>query len=94
MNTQNLRSIEFWFKGLIAAFIGGGATIVSSMVIAPDTFNIHDLKKLGQLAVASGIINACMYLKQSPLPNIEIQTTTTNETKATTTVTTPQPPAV
>lgn len=92
MNKQNLISIEFWIKGLIAAFIGGGATIVSSMVIAPDTFNIHDLKKLGQLAVASGIINACMYLKQSPIPNIEIQTT--NETKPTTTVTTPQPPAV
>lgn len=90
MNTQNIRSIEFWLKGLIAAFIGGGATIVSSMVIAPDTFNIHDLKKLGQLAIASGIINACMYLKQSPIPNIDIQTNNNHET-TTSNTTSPNP---
>lgn len=57
-----------WVQSLLAAFISGGANSVSAMMIAPETFNIHDLKRLGTLFIASGIIGAVMFLKKSPLP--------------------------
>lgn len=63
-----------WLHGLISAFIGGGASTVSAMVIAPDRFNLGDgFENMMQLWAASGITSAALYLKQSPLPKIEGQ---------------------
>ena len=59
-----------WFKGLIAAFIGGAANAVVLMIVDPATFNIKEgLSKVGTVALVSGIVSAAMYLKKSPVPN-------------------------
>lgn len=60
-----------WAKGLAAAVIGGAATTVTNIVVAPDTFNLtaSGLKKMAASAAASAIFSAALYLKQSPLPS-------------------------
>jgi hypothetical protein len=61
-----------WVKGLISAIISGGANAVTVVLVAPETFNIHEgLPKLGAVIVAGSIIGCAMYLKQSPLPGEE-----------------------
>lgn len=88
MTRETLLSWEFWVYNVASAFIGGGATCVAAMVIAPETFNLRDLQKLFELALASGLINVAFYLKKSPLPKLKFNgvngasdtTTTTNGT--------------
>lgn len=74
--TTNTRK---WLKGLGAAFIGGGASAVTSgltsMGIAPDKFNMTDLAGVTRLLVLiaanfliSGILSMFFFLRQSPLP--------------------------
>lgn len=69
-----------WFRGLLAAFIGGGAASVASGVISiaqtPEEYNLkgglHNLLVMvGGTFGVSGIISAMAYLKQSPLPELE-----------------------
>lgn len=55
-----------WLHGLLSAVIGGAATTISVMFVEPQL--IDDLNKVWKIALASGIINAALYLKQSPLP--------------------------
>jgi hypothetical protein len=80
---SNILRWELWVKGLIAAFIGGAANSFSAWIIAPDVFNFNDLHKLSELAIASGIISAALYLTKSPLPKLqeEEQLGVTNNTK-------------
>lgn len=78
---KNRRRSIVWLHGLLAAFIGGAATAISGMVIAPDTFNFGAPRKLLELTLAAGIINAAMYLKQSPLPEIAQAVTEVVEVK-------------
>lgn len=59
-----------WLKKLIAAAIGGSANTVTGMIIAPEVFNIHDLPKLGQMALGGAIISVAFYLAKSPLPGV------------------------
>jgi len=68
---------EVWLYGLSAAFIGGGAGSVTSglasMGIDPQHFNLgsglHDTVALmGAVFMVNGLLSACLYLKQSPLP--------------------------
>ena len=64
-----MSSWEVWLKGLAAAAIGGASNAVTTMVVAPDQFNLHDgLDKLISVAVVSAIVSVAMYLKSSPLP--------------------------
>ena len=69
-----------WAKGLVAAFIGGGASSVSagfgSMFTDPEHFNLgtspHGLRHLftvmGITFLISGVVSLAAYLKQSPVP--------------------------
>jgi hypothetical protein len=68
-----------WAKGLIAAFVGGGASSVSagfgSMFTDPEHFNLgssHGLRHLftvmGITFLISGVVSLAAYLKQSPVP--------------------------
>lgn len=66
-----------WAIGLLAAFIGGFAGIVESVLIlpavAPDAFNLHEHfeKTLGvaaALGTLQGIKFAMAYLAKSPVP--------------------------
>jgi hypothetical protein len=60
---------KLWLKGLMSAGIGGGATAVSTMIVAPDTFNLQEgLAKTAAIAGVSAIVAVANYLKQSPLP--------------------------
>lgn len=58
-----------WLHGLFSAFIGGGASAVSAMVIDPATFNISDgFGNMLSLWAVNGIVSVAFYLKQSPMP--------------------------
>lgn len=63
--------MKTWLHSLLAAVIGGIANSVCAMFVAPETFNLQDLPKLGKLIAASGIISVFLFLKQSPLPKNE-----------------------
>ncbi len=73
------KQVKRWLYGLLAGFIGGGASAVSSMFgpmfVDPAKFNFADahgfgniLKTMGISFVVSGAISAFLYLKQAPLP--------------------------
>jgi hypothetical protein len=58
-----------WLKGLIAAFVSSAANSITNMIVAPDTFNLHEgMGRLGATTLIAGIIGAALYLKQSPVP--------------------------
>jgi hypothetical protein len=66
---SRLKDIRVWLRGLVAAIIGGAANAVTTVIVAPETFNFQTGKsKLLAVATASAIVNAAMYLKQSPVP--------------------------
>jgi len=66
---------QTWLKGLISAAIGGAATAISTMIVAPETFNLSEgFTKLFQVSLVSAIVAAASYLKQSPLPSNEPET--------------------
>lgn len=85
-----------WLRGLVAAFIGGGAGAVASGFIAvaqtPQEYNLRDglhnlLMMIGGTFVVTGVVSAAAYLQKSPLPELEevktesVTTTVTKETK-------------
>jgi hypothetical protein len=64
-----MKNWENWLKGLMAAVIGGAANAVTTVIVAPETFNFQGgLGKLGAVSGASALVSAAMYLKQSPIP--------------------------
>ena len=72
MSNATLEMIGAWFKGLIAACIGGAASAVTPAFVAPETFNFGDgLHKLGMVAAGGAIISGVFYLKGSPLPGVK-----------------------
>ncbi len=87
---KRLASISAWAHGLGAAVIGGAAsagstwlTMAAAKASGVDVPALN-LKALGIIMLTSGILNALLYLKQSPLPSEEEEvtvTTTTTETK-------------
>lgn len=67
---KNFKSIRLWIRGLLAAVIGGASNAVTTVIVAPETFNFQEgLGKLGAIAASSALVSAAMYLKQSPVPN-------------------------
>lgn len=72
-----LKNPWVWVHGLISAGIGGGATAISTVLVAPETFNFREgLAKLGIVAGVSALVSVGAYLKQSPLPQIVEEDTT------------------
>lgn len=78
MKCESARSSwEAWLFGLTAAFIGGGAGSVTSgiasMGIDPQHFNLRSglydtVALMGAAFLVNGLLSACLYLRQSPLP--------------------------
>ena len=67
---ERLKSPKAWLAGLVGAAITGAANAATAIVVAPETFNIHEgLEKLGAMALTGAIIGGLAYLKQSPLPS-------------------------
>lgn len=82
---------EKWLYGLGTGIIGGGAGAVvaglSSMLLAPQSFNITSwagaVRALSMMAVCfvvNSLISMFFYLKQSPLPPIENDSQNENKT--------------
>ena len=77
-----------WVYGLFAALIGGGAAAVtaafSAIVLTPGQYGVsgdgawNSLKLMGLTFIISGLIATFAYLKQSPLPAVEPDVTTTS----------------
>ena len=66
-----MTSFKQWVHGLAAAVIGGGASAVTVVIVAPDQFNLFDpaaLNRLISVVGVSALVSAALYLKQSPLP--------------------------
>ena len=58
-----------WGRGLVGAFIQSAATIITVMIVDPETFNIETgLAKVGLVAVVSGGLGAALFLSKHPLP--------------------------
>ena len=86
-----MTSTKIWLHRLIAAFIGGGASAVTSgltsMGFAPEKFNLANtqgiLHLLGLMAanfLVSGILSVMFYLRQAPLPDEPTEQQTNNNT--------------
>ena len=59
-----------WLRGLISALITGFTTAITTVVVAPETFNAtpEGIQKTLIVAGVSAILSVANYLKQSPLP--------------------------
>jgi len=76
-----------WAKGLVAAFIGGGAGAfsagLSAIIVDHNDFNIYTLK-FWQLVfgtfVIGGLVPFFAYLHQKPIPDVKQVTTTVQTT--------------
>lgn len=65
----DMKDINIWIKGLVNAGISGGTVAISTMAIAPETFNFHEgLHKLLYAALASAIVSIAKYLSINPTP--------------------------
>ena len=71
-----MSALGIWVRGLLAAFISGGASGVTGGITAsmidPKNFNLsdqltHTLTLIGVTFVVSGILGTCAYLAKSPL---------------------------
>lgn len=69
-----------WLYGLVGGIIGGGASGFLSSIVAmgvtPQAYNLHaELSHTLQLFVGcfigNGIVSACLWLRQKPLPEIQ-----------------------
>src|SRR6185295_3887053 len=78
-----------WGRGLVAAFIGGGAASMaggfSMNARDPKDYNLGDglwnmLSLMGTMFLISGLINMALFLRQKPIPDHKVVTTTTKET--------------
>lgn len=81
-----------WAYGLIAAFIWGGASAVTSAltasVLAPETFNTGNqiqalLTLMGVTFTVNGLLSMFLYLRQAPLPEWDHITDRRTETTET-----------
>lgn len=71
-----------WIYGLVAAFIGGGASSISTgfavSVVDPKDFALFGPKSIHVMWITfcfNGILVGCAYLKQNSLPSIRTVTT-------------------
>lgn len=65
----DIKDWSVWLKGLIGAGISGGTVVVSTIIVAPETFNFGEgLSKLLSVMAASAIVSIAKYLSSKPLP--------------------------
>jgi len=80
-----------WIRGILAAFIGGGAGAiaggVASLMVVPDRVNFAHpgmlLKIMGGSFLLNGVFHLAAYLSKQPIPDIITRTTTTTTTTKT-----------
>lgn len=70
MSPETILIIKKWIYGLVSTAISAAANTVVVMIVAPETFNIHEgLSKVFAVAGISSLVAVANYLKQSPLPS-------------------------
>lgn len=62
-----MNNVMVWLKGLLAAAISGAATTITVMIVAPETFNLDHIGKVGAVAGIGALLGVANYLKQSPI---------------------------
>ena len=82
-----LQHLDFlgWFYGLMAAIVSGGSSSVTSAVAAgfldPEKFNLTNpmatIKLMLSVFVLNALLGMFLYLKQSPIPPVVSETSTT-----------------
>jgi hypothetical protein len=79
-----------WLYSIFSAGIGGAATSLGGVIVAPSVFNFSPagLAKIGELALFGFVVPVLALLQKSPLPAIQTTTHTLTET----TVVDPAPP--
>lgn len=89
-----MSSFEKWIYGLFSAAIGAAGGAIPLVIIAPLTFNMTGpgLIMLAKACAASALIATGLYLKQSPLWNVQTTTQTTTLETTTTSNTSPNVP--
>jgi hypothetical protein len=67
---QMSNNTKAWIKGIISALITGFTTAITTLVVAPETFNAtpEGIKKTLIVATVSSALSVANYLKASPLP--------------------------
>lgn len=77
-----------WIYGLMAAFVSGGASAVTSGITVtamdPADFNLQTGRfytLVGALFAVNGLMGAMMFLKQKPLPDVKIVETVVQKTE-------------
>jgi hypothetical protein len=64
-----MHTLELWLKGLVAAFIGGGANAVTVVLVDPEHFNVQEgIIALTNVIAVGALISVAGYLKSTPLP--------------------------
>jgi hypothetical protein len=80
MKRLELKQLEVWIKGIVAAAISGGAggvlTGLAAVGIDPQHFNLQTgmgatLRIAATAALINAVIGVAAYLQKSPLPNDE-----------------------
>lgn len=60
-----------WFKGLIAAIVGGTCTTITVAIVDPLTFNLQTgIGNLLTVMAVSAIFNGAFFLKDHPVPDV------------------------
>lgn len=64
---------KVWIHSIIAAAIGGSASAVSAVLVAPASFNftLAGWENIGKIALVGAIIPVLALLKKSPLPDVD-----------------------
>lgn len=71
------KNIRLWARGLLAAFITGGATAglsalgVTAADAAGAAVGALNLRQLGIITLSGGIVGVLAYLQRSPLPKLD-----------------------
>lgn len=77
-----------WVRGIVAAFISGGAAAVTSGVtvnmLDPDRYNIHTgsfYVLILAMFAANGTLNMMAFLREKPLPELKTVVSTVETTR-------------
>ncbi len=76
-------TVKAWVHGIFAAFISAFATSLSGALALPTVFNFsHDgIMNMLKMALLPAVTSVLAILKQSPLPTLSVEQTTTQTTK-------------
>ena len=69
--TKHASNPRNWWKGMLAAAVGGAAGAIAATFTSPELFDLTSqvgLIAIGKIAGAGALISVAAYLKQSPLP--------------------------